>query len=92
VDQGLVRYLKWLVTTLTVTMIVGLVVLISLVVMRFNADPAPAFPDRIALPEGAEVDAITRGRNFLAVVTTDDRILIFSPDGATFRQEIDVAN
>ena len=86
------RYLKWLVTTLTVTMIVGLVVLISLVVMRFNANPAPAFPAEIALPQGTEAEAITRGTDFLAVVTTDGRILIYSPDGATLRQEIAVTD
>ena len=47
------RYLKWLVTTLTVTMIVGLVVLIAVVVMRLNETPGQSFPDQIALPDGA---------------------------------------
>lgn len=84
------RYLKWLVTTLTVTMIVGLIVLIALVVMRFNRDPAPAFPDTIALPEGATASAVTRGDGFLVVVTTDGEVLVFDPSGATLRQTIKI--
>lgn len=86
------RYLKWLVTTLTVTMIVGLVVLIALIVMRFNDSAPAAFPDEIALPDGAQVHALTRGPDFLAVVTDDGRILIYSPDGRTLRQEVAVSD
>lgn len=89
-DAGLVRYLKWLVTTLTVTMIVGLVVLIAVVVMRLNETPGQSFPDEIALPAGATAIAITRGSDWIAVVTSDDRILIFDTTGQTLRQEITV--
>lgn len=89
-DAGLVRYLKWLVTTLTVTMIVGLVVLIAVVVMRLNETPGQSFPDQIALPDGATATAITRGSDWIAVVTDDDRILIYDTTGQTLRQEIAV--
>ncbi len=84
------RYLKWLVTTLTVTMIVGLVVLIALVVMRFNASKPLALPAEITLPDGTTPTAFTRGSDWLAVVTTDDRILIYDLDGTTLRQEIEI--
>ncbi len=84
------RYLKWLVTTLTVTMIVGLVVLIAVIVMRLNETPAQSFPDQIALPDGAIATAITRGSDWIAVVTDDDRILIYDTTGQTLRQEIAV--
>ncbi|MBV7410200.1 DUF6476 family protein [Maritimibacter sp. DP1N21-5] len=88
-DAALVRYLKWLVTTLTVVMIVGLVVLIALVAMRFNqSSTGPAFPESIALPEGVTASAVTRGPDFLAVVSTDGRIFIFDPHGQMLRQEI----
>jgi len=89
-DTGLVRYLKWLVTTLTVTMIAGLIILIALVVMRFNAQATVDFPDGLALPEGVSAAAVTRGSDWIAVVTTDDRILIYETDGQTLRQEITV--
>jgi len=91
-DAALVRYLKWLVTALSVTMIVGFIVLVTVVVMRFNADTAPtAWPEEIALPEGATISAITRGPDFLVVVSDDGRVLVYSPDGQTLRQEIAVA-
>jgi hypothetical protein len=86
----LVRYLKWLVTTLTVTMIAGFIVLVSVVVMRFNAAGTVPLPAEIALPAGATASAITRGPDWLAVVTTDGRILVFDMDGTTLRQEIKI--
>ena len=89
-DARLLRFLKTLVTTLTVTMIVGLIVLIGVVVMRFNAEGALPLPDAIALPAGATPTAITRGTDWIGVVTDDGRILIYSLDGTTLRQEIAV--
>jgi hypothetical protein len=85
-----VRYLKWLVTALTVTMIAGFIVLVSVVVMRFNATGTIPLPDAVALPAGTTASAITRGPDWLAVVTTDGRILIYGLDGTTLRQEITV--
>jgi len=88
-DPGLVRYLKLLVTALAVTMVVGLIVLIGLFVMRFPNTPAP-FPGEIALPQGVTASAITRSADWLAIVTQDGRLLIFTPDGKTLLQEIRV--
>ncbi len=84
------RFLKWLVSALAITMIVGLIVLIALFVKRFPQAPV-AFPARIALPEGAQAGAITRGPGWLLVVTTDGRALVYSPDGQHLRQEIELA-
>lgn len=88
---GVVRYLKLLVTALSVTMIAGFIVLIAVVVMRFNAEGTIPLPDAIALPDGARASAITRGPDWLGVVTDDGRILIYELDGETLRQEIAVA-
>ena len=85
-------FLKILVTGLALTMIIGLIVLVVLFVKRFpraSTDFAD-FPAGIALPADAEVTAFTRGPGWLAVVTRDGRILIYSPDGQELRQEIDV--
>ncbi|PIE06435.1 MAG: hypothetical protein CSA74_12555 [Rhodobacterales bacterium] len=91
-DAALIRYLKTLVTALSVTMIAGVIVLVSVVVMRFNATTAPvAFPGSIALPEGSQAQAVTRGPGYLLVVTADGRALVFSPDGQSLRQEIALA-
>jgi hypothetical protein len=44
-------------------------------------------PDGFTLPEGAKAEAVTFGTGWIAVVTTDDRILIFGRDGR-LRQEV----
>ena len=91
-DAALVRYLKWLVTALSVTMIAGFIVLVTVVVMRFNQGAGgPAFPGSIALPEGVIAEAVTRGPDYLLVVGTEGRVFVFSPDGQELRQEIDIA-
>ena len=84
------RFLKWLVIVLTLTMIGGVITVVGLLVTRmpqtFSA-PAPSLPDGFTLPEGATPEAVTFGTGWIAVVTTDDRILIFGRDGL-LRQEV----
>jgi hypothetical protein len=90
-DPGLVRYLRRLVTALTVTMIAGLLVLIALIVIRFRETPARlALPEGITLPEGARAAAFTQGRDWFAVVTEDDRILIYDRASGTLRQVVEL--
>lgn len=85
------KFLRRLVTTLTATMIVGLVVMITLVVIRLNA-PAPnlALPDAITLPDGTRATAFTQAANWYAVVTDDEKILIFDRDDGALIQEVTV--
>ncbi|SDE42029.1 DUF6476 family protein [Limimaricola pyoseonensis] len=83
------KWLKWLVIALAGVMIAGFLVLIATLVIRLNADPLP-LPERIALPEGAEAAAFTQGRDWIAVVTQDDRILVYGRDGA-LRQSVEIA-
>ncbi|RGP36693.1 DUF6476 family protein [Pseudotabrizicola alkalilacus] len=83
------RLLKWLVIVLTATMIVGVITVVGLLVTRMPDISPLATPDQLAMPEGARPAAVTMGRDFIAVVTEDDRILIFGRDGA-FRQEVAV--
>ncbi|HGG05504.1 MAG TPA: hypothetical protein ENK28_08595 [Aliiroseovarius sp.] len=85
-----IRFLKTLVTMLTITMIVGLIVLIGLFVMRFTSAPTAQWPENLALPAGVAASAVTRGPDWLAVVTEDGRILILSPDGQTILQEVEI--
>ncbi|MEP3345594.1 MAG: DUF6476 family protein [Litoreibacter sp.] len=85
------KFLRRLVTTLTATMIVGLVVMITLVVIRLNAGaPDIAIPDYITLPDGTETTAFTQAPTWYAVVTSDNRILIFDRDSGELTQEIKV--
>ncbi|MBA3909290.1 MAG: hypothetical protein C0524_05250 [Rhodobacter sp.] len=84
------RLLKWLVIVLTLTMIGGVITVVALIVTRmpqaFTAD-APALPEKLVLPVGAKAAAVTFGTGWTAVVTTDDRILIFGR-GGELRQEM----
>ena len=85
------RFLRILVTTLTTTMILGLLTIVALLVIRFGtATDTVALPDSIVLPAGTQASAFTRGPDWLAVVTNNDLILIYSTDGRTLLQEIDI--
>ena len=84
------RWLKWLVTTLTLTLIGGVLTVVWLLVTRLPLPGAhPTAPPQLQMPEGATAAAVTFGTGWVAVVTTDNRILIFGPDGK-FWQEIAV--
>jgi hypothetical protein len=75
------------VTGLTAVMIAGLLVLIVLFVTRFP-DPAPSLPEAVTLPDGARASAVTFGPGWYAVVTTDNRILIFDEGSGALRQSV----
>lgn len=81
------RLLKRLVTALTVVMIAGFLVLIAALVMRLNAG-GPPLPDTVTLPEDAEAAAFTQGSDWFAIVTTDDRILIYDRLTGRLRQTL----
>ncbi|WP_288939814.1 DUF6476 family protein [uncultured Roseovarius sp.] len=89
VDPAMIRYLRLLVTILTGTMIAGLLVIIFLFVTRLG-NQAPTLPDSIALPDGAKATAFTQGGDWYAVVTEDDRILIYDRAGGALRQVVDI--
>ncbi|MDA5094714.1 DUF6476 family protein [Aliiroseovarius sp. KMU-50] len=90
--DGTVRFLKILVTTLTATTIIGLIVLITVIVMRFQQENVVPLPDELVLPAGVTATAVTRGPGWFAVVTDDERILILEPDGQTIRREVSISN
>ena len=87
------RFLKALVILLTITMIVGVIVVVSLIVIRFPQVSArgPVLPAEITLPEGARAAAVTFGDGWYAVVTTDNRILIFDRESGTLRQSVAIS-
>ncbi|WP_135501572.1 DUF6476 family protein [Roseovarius aestuariivivens] len=90
VDPALVKYLRFLVTTLSATMIIGLVVIIGLLVTRFSGTSAPAFPDRITLPDGTVPIAVTKGDGWYAIVTKSNEIMVFDADTGKLRQTIQI--
>ena len=63
-------------------MIVGVITVVGLLVTRMPRPiAAPVLPDSLTLPPGAKAAAVTMGTGWIAVVTTDDRILIFDTAG-----------
>lgn len=79
---------------LTVVMIAGFVMLIATLVVQLNR-PAPTLPnsltlpDSLTLPAGTSAVAFAQGVDWLAVVTDDDRILIFDRAGG-LRQTVTI--
>jgi len=71
-------------------MIIGFLVIIVLFVNRFS-ESGPVLPEEIALHEGAEVQAFTQGDGWHAVVTTDNRILIYDAETGRLLQEVAVS-
>lgn len=82
-----IRFLKILVTALTVTMIAGLVTIVALLVIRLpDGAPLPELPAAIRLPDGAKAEAVTFARKALIVLTDRGDVLIYAPDGQLLRQ------
>ncbi|SLN33133.1 hypothetical protein PSA7680_01555 [Pseudoruegeria aquimaris] len=85
----MVRFLRGLVLALTLTMIAGVVIIIALIVIRFReVRQSPDLPASIALPQGAEAIAFTQAPDWYAVVTKDDRILIYDRRSGALRQTV----
>ena len=82
------RFLRQLVTVLTVVMIVGVVLIAALLVIRLNQPTLPV-PDQIILPAGTIAVSYTQTQNWFAVVTDENKILIFDLNGQ-LTQEVDV--
>ncbi|MCA0928663.1 DUF6476 family protein [Ruegeria profundi] len=81
------RLLRRMVMLLTAVMIGGVLVTFALIVIRLS-DRTPTLPDQVDLPDGAKAQAVTIGSNWYAVVTDDNRILIFDKTTGRQRQEI----
>lgn len=87
------RVLRILVTALTVVMIVGLITVVIVFVTRFpSADGGTtlSLPSQIELPEGVTADAVTMAEDWYAVVTTDQRILVYDRTTGNLLQTVEI--
>jgi len=83
------RFLRRMVTVLTVIMIGGVVTVVLLLVIRLNEAPAPLpLPQQITLPDGATATAFTVGSDWFGVVTENNEILIYDQATGALRQTI----
>ncbi|MDU8910248.1 DUF6476 family protein [Aestuariicoccus sp. MJ-SS9] len=83
------RFLRLLVTVLTATMIAGVLGILALIVIRYQTTRTP-LPPVITLPDGTEALAYTQAAEWYAVVTADDRILIFDRATGRLRQTLQI--
>ncbi|MBN2906834.1 MAG: hypothetical protein JXJ18_09020 [Rhodobacteraceae bacterium] len=84
------KLLRWLVTALMVTMISGFLVIVALFVIRMPQGGAVDLPASVTLPQGTTATAFTRGRDWFAIVTDDDRILIYDAATGALRQSVQI--
>lgn len=78
---------------LTLTMIVGVILIVWVIVTRMPQAMRglPDLPSSIALPDGTRATAFTQGELWYAVVTADDHILVFDRTTGKLRQTIKLA-
>ncbi|WP_022707977.1 MULTISPECIES: DUF6476 family protein [Paracoccus] len=76
------RWLKALVTGLTLVMGLGMIAVVAMLWVRLNQPALPELPDDIALPEGAAPAAVTFARDWIVVVTDAGEVLLFDRAGA----------
>jgi hypothetical protein len=79
-------FLRRLVTLLTLTMIGGIIVLVTLIFIRFQGEAQPmSLPKSITLPDGARPVAFTQTPEWYAIITDDHHIMVFDINGALFQ-------
>ena len=83
------RFLRRLVTTLTATMIIGLIAIFTVLVIRLQASSA-MFPEIIALPPETEVLSISRTPTELIVIDQYRKIYMISLDGTKLLHEYEL--
>ena len=75
------RFLKALVTGLTLVMGLGMVAVVAMLWLRLNQPVLPELPDPIALPDGATAAAVTFARDWIVVVTEGAEVLLYDSAG-----------
>ncbi|MCY4542446.1 MAG: DUF6476 family protein [Rhodobacteraceae bacterium] len=92
-DRTSLRWLKVLVGVLTVTMIVGFVVIVVLFALRFkefSSSAALQLPEFIDLPEGTRALSYTQGESWYLIVTDSQEILLFNRSSGELMQRVEI--
>ena len=76
------KFLRRLVMTLTLTMICGMITLVTLIFLRFqDSRTYLAFPKTITLPGDTVPVAFTQTQHWYSIVSGNNEILIFDLEG-----------
>lgn len=81
------RFLKTLVTGLSLVMGLGMVAIVVLLWVRLGEPVLPDLPDSIVLPDGAAAEAVTFARDWIVVVTGTGDVLLYDRSG-TLRERV----
>ena len=91
------RALRRLVTALTVTLMLGIIIIVGLMVWRLGlAGPSVRLPEEIILPEGERLTGWARNADYVVLITEDgdgvQRVHLAAPTGeltgtAVFRSD-----
>jgi hypothetical protein len=91
------RQLRYLVNTLMLVLIAGVVIVTALLAIRLAplGAPPPPVPAELSLPAGESAAAVTLGRDWIAVVTEDEagveRIRLLDRDTGLERAVVPIA-
>ena len=89
VEPANIKFLRILVTILTTVMIVGLIIVITLLVIKLQPSKIQ-LPQNIILSKDTKVISYSQGIDWYAVTTSDNKILIFDGLTGKIRQEISI--
>ncbi|WP_378943975.1 DUF6476 family protein [Paracoccus sp. R86501] len=79
------RFLKTLVTGLTLVMGLGMVAVVAMLWMRLGQPVLPELPGNIKLPDNVQVQAVTFAPDWIVVVTDDAQVLLYDRSGTLAR-------
>ena len=80
--------------TLTITIIVGFVIIVGLFIAKFNSfgvSAPAALPEQISLPDGTVPEAFTVTAAWYAVVTAGGEILVYDRASGALQKRIQIA-
>ncbi|WP_410217293.1 DUF6476 family protein [Paracoccus sp. (in: a-proteobacteria)] len=82
------RFLKTLVTGLTLVMGLGMIAVVALLWLRLSQPVLPELPAAITLPQGASAQTIAFARDRIVVLTDADEVLVYDRSGALVGQVV----
>lgn len=76
------RFLKTLVTGLTLVMGLGMIAVVAMLWLRLGQPVLPELPGNIKLPDDVQVQAVTFAPDWIVVVTDDGQVLVYNRSGS----------
>lgn len=80
------RFLKTLVTGLTLVMGLGMIAVVVMLWLRLGQPVLPELPGNIKLPDDVQVQAVTFAPDWIVVVTDDGQVLVYDRSGSLARR------